>query len=84
MSSLSSLRASSNKSRTCFFSAMPFFVNSPCFRAFLFPLGAPDPAAPPCMRQRSLPCTAGARQDRSLRVLAPQRGLASIALVLRA
>jgi hypothetical protein len=33
------------------------------------------------MRQRFLPCAAGARQAPPLRVLAPQRGLASIGLV---
>jgi hypothetical protein len=35
------------------------------------------------MRQRALPCTAGARQVVPLRVSAPQRGLVVIALVLR-
>jgi len=40
--------------------------------------GAPDPCAPPCMRQRLLPCTAGERQAPPERVLAPHRGLASI------
>jgi hypothetical protein len=33
------------------------------------------------MRQRFLPCTAGARQAPPQRVLAPQRGLASIGRV---
>jgi hypothetical protein len=33
------------------------------------------------MRQRRLPCTAGARHAPLLRVLAPQRGLASMGAV---
>jgi hypothetical protein len=44
----------------------------------------PDPDAPPCMRQRFLPRTAGERHAPPERILAPQRGLASIAPVLRA
>jgi len=44
---------------------------------------APLPAAPPCMRQRFLPWTAGDRQGRPERVLAPQRRLESIGSVLR-
>jgi hypothetical protein len=36
------------------------------------------------MRQRRLPRTAGARHDPQLRVLAPQRRLASMGPVLRA
>ena len=55
---------------------------TPCFSAFLLPCGAPDPGAPPCMRQRFLPCTDGDRQDLPERV-APQRGLESIGPVLR-
>jgi len=55
----------------------------PCFRAFRFDLGAPDPSAPPCMRQRFLPRTAGERHERPERVLAPQRGLDSIEAVSR-
>src|SRR6266403_4874139 len=39
------------------------FVNTPRLSAFLFFFGAPDPAAPPCVRHRLLPCTAGDRQD---------------------
>jgi hypothetical protein len=35
------------------------------------------------MRQRLLPCTAGERHAPPARVLAPQRGLASIAAVFR-
>jgi len=50
-------------------------------RAFWFDLGAPDPRAPPRMRQRFLPCAAGDRHAPLERVLAPQRGLASIAPV---
>ena len=33
----------------------------PCRRAFLLPIGAPLPAAPPCILQRRLPRTAGDR-----------------------
>jgi hypothetical protein len=47
-------------------------------------LGGPDPGAPPCMRQRFLPRTAGERHKPPERILAPQRGLASIGAVLRA
>jgi len=46
--------------------------------AFLLPHGAPDPGAPPCIRQRRLPLTAGDRQGRPERVFAPQRKLARI------
>jgi hypothetical protein len=72
------LRASPSNARIFLRSAIAPLVNSPCLRAFPFPLGAPEPAAPPCMRQRVLPCTAGERQAPPERVLAPQRGLASI------
>ena len=48
-----------------------------------FPIGAPEPFAPPCMRHRFLPPTAGERQGRPLRVCAPQRRLASMGSVLR-
>ena len=47
-------------------------------RVLVAPLGAPDPGAPPCMRQRFLPWTDGDLQDLPVEVLAPQRGLASI------
>jgi hypothetical protein len=47
------------------------------------PLGAPDPTAPPCIRQRFLPWTAGEGHGRTERVLAPQRGLDSIGPVFR-
>ena len=40
-------------------------VRRPCLTAFLFPLGAPDPGAPPCIRHRFLPCTAGDLQGLS-------------------
>src|SRR5262245_30083652 len=50
------------------------FVSSPCLRAFVFPIGAPDPTAPPCMRQRFLPCTAGDLQGAPERVLAHSVG----------
>lgn len=58
-------------------------VKSPCLSAFLLPNGAPDPGAPPCMRQRFLPLTAGDLQGPPARVLAPQRKLESIGPVLR-
>jgi hypothetical protein len=58
-------------------------VKSPDFRAFLLPRGAPDPAAPPCMRQRFLPCTEGDLQGIPERVFAPHRGLESIGAKLR-
>ena len=58
-------------------------VNRPCLSAFLLPGGAPDPGAPPCIRQRILPRTAGDIQGFPERVLAPQRGLCSIGPVLR-
>jgi hypothetical protein len=58
-------------------------VYIPCFSAFLLPSGAPDPGAPPCIRHRLFPLTAGELQDFPERVLAPQRALASIGLVLR-
>jgi hypothetical protein len=61
-----------------------FLVNRPCWRAFWFALGAPDPGAPPCMRQRFLPRTAGERHKPPERIFAPHRGLASIGPVLRA
>jgi hypothetical protein len=51
--------------------------------AFLLPLGAPDPGAPPFMRQRLLPLIASALQDLPRRILAPQRRLARFGPVLR-
>ena len=56
---------------------------NPCFSAFLLPRGAPDPGAPPCIRQRFFPRTAGDMQGLPERVLAPQRWLDSIGPVLR-
>ena len=81
--SRSSFRASSSKARICLRSAIASPVKRPCFRAFWLPRGAPDPSAPPCMRQRLLPRTAGAWHVAPQRVLAPQRGLVSIDVVLR-
>jgi hypothetical protein len=49
----------------------------------LLPRGAPDPGAPPCIRQRLFPLTAGDIHGLPERVLAPQRGLESIGPVLR-
>jgi hypothetical protein len=71
-------RASPNNASIRLRSAIASLVNRPCLRAFWFDIGAPDPCAPPCMRQRFLPCTAGERHAPAERVLAPQRGLASI------
>jgi len=50
-------------------------VYSPLLKALLFFIGAPEPLAPPCMRQRLLPVTAGALQGVPLRVFAPHRRL---------
>ena len=47
------------------------------------PSGAPDPGAPPCIRQRLFPLTAGDMQGFPERVLAPQRGLDNIGPILR-
>src|ERR1700675_4849895 len=52
----------------------------PCRRAFLLPTGAPLLAAPPCIRQRRLPLTAGDRHGFPLRVRAPHRGVATAAV----
>jgi hypothetical protein len=49
----------------------------------LVPAWGTDPAAPPCMRHRVFPPTAGAMQGLPERVFAPQRRLASIGPVLR-
>src|SRR3954469_630418 len=78
----SSFHASPNTARICLRSVIASPVNRPCLRAFWFAFGAPDPCALPCMRQRFLPCTAGERHAPPERVLAPQRGLASIGPVL--
>ena len=66
-------RESCNNARKCFRSSIASFVKNPCLSSFLFSLGAPDPGAPPCIRQRFLPCTAGDLQEPPFRVLAPQR-----------
>ena len=58
-------------------------VYKPLLRAFLLPSGAPDPGAPPRRRQRFFPLTAGDMQRLPDLVRAPQRGLDSIAIVLR-
>jgi len=71
------------KARSCRRSSMALRVCNPCFSAFLLPRGAPDPGAPPCMRQRLFPLTAGDMHGLPDRVLAPQRGLDSIGPVLR-
>jgi hypothetical protein len=83
ISSRSNFRASPNKARIFFRSAIAALVNRPCLRAFRFLLGAPGRGPPPCMRQRLLLRTAGERHDPPARIFAPQRGLASIATVLR-
>jgi hypothetical protein len=51
--------------------------------AFWFPFGAPEPGAPPCIRHRRLPWTAGDLHGYPHRVLASQRGLASIGPMFR-
>src|SRR5215467_11554957 len=79
----SSLRDCRTKSRSCRRSAMASRVKNPCLSAFLLPRGAPDPGAPPCMRQRFLPATAGDLQGLPERDFAPQRRLSSIGPVLR-
>ena len=58
---------------------MASWVKPPCFRALLLPRGAPDPGAPPYMRHRFFPLTAGDMQALPERVFAPQRRLVSIA-----
>ena len=58
-------------------------VCRPCLSAFLLPRGAPEPGAPPCIRHRYFPFTAGDMQDLPERVLAPQRRLDSIGPILR-
>ena len=47
---------------------------SPCRQALRLPGTAPDPSAPPCIRQRRRPRTRGPRQGVPARVRAPQRG----------
>jgi hypothetical protein len=59
-------------------------VYMPAFRALPFPLGAPEPRAPPCMRQRRRPDTAGERHAPPARVLAPHLSLAIMGPTLRA
>lgn len=78
INSSSSSRASRSKAWISRRSAIASRVNRPCLRAFRLARGAPEPAAPPCMRQRFRPRMTGARQGLPLRVLAPQRGLACI------
>ena len=41
-------------------SARALRVYCPCLSAFLLPRGAPEPGAPPCIRHRAFPLTAGA------------------------
>ncbi len=43
----------------------------PCFQAFRLPGAAPLPVAPPCIRHRRLPRTAGDRHGLPPRVRAP-------------
>ena len=78
-----SLRVCRTSSRICARSAIASRVKRPCLSAFLLPRGAPDPNAPPCMRQRFLPRTDGDLHGLPERVLAPQRRLESIGPVLR-
>ena len=83
--SIPSTSLSDCRTRSCNFRRLCIAsrVNRPCFSAFLLPRGAPDPGAPPCMRQRFFPLTAGDWQGLPDRVLAPQRWLDSIGPVLR-
>ena len=81
--SATNLRDCRNSSEVRRRSAFLSRVNRPCLSAFLFPSGAPDPGAPPCIRQRRFPLTAGDRQNPPRRFRAPQRGLESIGSVLR-
>ena len=64
-------------------SSIAWRVNRPIFSAFLLPCGAPDAGAPPCMRQRFLPLTAGDMQGLPERVFGPQQRLDCIGPVLR-
>src|SRR6476469_1048840 len=79
----SSFRDSRTRSFNFWRSAIASRVYFPCFRALRLPRGAPDPGAPPCIRQRFLPWTAGDPHGFPERVLAPQRGQESIGPVLR-
>ena len=65
-------------------STIAFRLNRPCLRAFWFSLGAPVSGAPPCMRQRRLPRSAGEQHDAPARIFAQRRRLVSIGAVLRA
>ena len=59
-------------------------VYRPAFRALPFPLGAPEPFAPPCMRQRRRPDTTGELHAPPARVRAPHLSLAIMGPTLRA
>ncbi len=59
------LRAIRARAAIPFLKSIDSAVNSPCFSAFLLPLGAP-PAAP-CIRHTLAPLTAGARHCNPLR-----------------
>ncbi len=67
-------RASRGMSRNCRRFKIRWRVYRPLFNAFWLPRGAPLPVAPPCMRQRFLPATAGDMRGLPERVFAPQRG----------
>jgi hypothetical protein len=60
--SCSSFRDCRSNAWNCFRSAIASLVNAPCLNAFLLFVGAPEPGAHPCIRQRLLPDTAGDRQ----------------------
>ena len=77
------LRDWRNRSRSCRRFSRASRVYRPCLRALLLTSGAPDPGAPPCIRQRFLPATAGDRHGLPERVLAPHRALANFGAVLR-
>ena len=76
-------RASRSRVRIFALRSSSFFVKAPCLRALVLPRGAPEPFAPPCIRHRLLPATAGERQGAPERVRAPQRGLLSMGTVFR-
>jgi hypothetical protein len=80
---LKSSRDCCSSNRSCRRSAKACLVYLPCLCALLLPRGAPEPAAPPCRWHRRLPVKAGAMHGLPDLVFAPQRGLDSIATVLR-
>jgi len=77
----SNFRASPSKAWICLRSAIASAVNRSCSRAFRFPrAGRTPPHRRAC--DSAFPPTAGDRHDPPQRILAPQRGLASIGAAL--